>query len=131
MIIIHPNNMGYLSSLKIGDDEGNFHRISGIEILEDSMIPERNIEEMWEPPQPSRFVTYGPEDESWMRPLGLGTVKQIDVGPLFVEMREAGGDWVIEMICEPFTDDSLFRDRCQFLKSFPPLAASMMLNFIV
>lgn len=46
-------------------------------------------------------------------------------GPKAVE------DWVIEMICKPFYGDLLFLDRNQFLKSFPPLAASRMLNFIV
>lgn len=131
MIVTHPNNMGYLSSLQIGDGEENFHRICGIEIHEDSFMPERSIQEVWEPPQTSRFVTYGPEDESWMRPIGLGTVKQVDIGPLFIEMQDKVDHLVMEMLYEPFADDALFRYRARFLESLSYLPRPMMLNCIV
>lgn len=40
--------------------------------LEDGTIVHRKF--TWVPPT-DRFCKYGPEDEKWMRPLGLGTEK--------------------------------------------------------
>ena len=51
-------------------------------------VPERNLHEQWCPPECDRFCDYGPEDETWMRPLGLGTIKTIDMGPLVLRIQE-------------------------------------------
>ena len=51
-------------------------------------IPERNLIEQWCPPEGDRFCDYGPEDEMWMRHLGLGTIKTIDMGPLILKMQD-------------------------------------------
>lgn len=32
---------------------------------------------VWQPPAPERFVSYDCRDESWMRPLGLGSVVKV------------------------------------------------------
>lgn len=31
----------------------------------------------WKPPAGGRFIEYGPEDEHWMRPAGLGTLEPV------------------------------------------------------
>ena len=38
----------------------------------------------WIPPEAERFVEYGPEDESWARPLGLGHIGELVGQPLFM-----------------------------------------------
>lgn len=60
-------------------------------------VPERDLREQWFPPAGDRFCEYGPEDEHWMRPLGLGTVKTIDFGPLIIQMQERFTMRVMEM----------------------------------
>lgn len=39
--------------------------------------------EKWHPPAGDRFTEYGPEDEKWMRPLGLGTVRDHGLAGLY------------------------------------------------
>jgi hypothetical protein len=46
-------------------------------------LPIRKTRQDWHPPVDDRFCIYGPEDEGWMRPLGLGRFETVDEGPLF------------------------------------------------
>lgn len=46
----------------------------GIPIHESEHVPRTAKEEVWKPPRDERFCSYSPEDEKWMRPLGLGEV---------------------------------------------------------
>lgn len=89
----HPNNVAILRQTLPElqrKPEGSFDPFTfmpvfnGIDIVTDKLLPERDIEQKWHPPASgSRFYEYGPEDEHWMRPAGLGTIKAIDKGPLF------------------------------------------------
>lgn len=84
MIFTHPNNRKYLDDLTRAGHYGA--GLYGIGIQFNELIPERRIETKWQPPAAERFVEYDPADESWMRPLGLGTLREVDSGPLFYEM---------------------------------------------
>lgn len=55
----------------------------------DDSMPTRNLEQVWVPPPPGKFCVYGPEDESWMKPLGVGRWQTVDHGPLFYMMDES------------------------------------------
>ncbi len=88
-IITHPTNRDALMDA-IGATvypDGMYHGLPdtllGIPIMLNDAIPERDIEEVWHPPKDGRFTTYGPEDEDWMRPLGMGRFEYVDRGPLF------------------------------------------------
>lgn len=58
-------------------------------------VPARKTRKEWQPPEGGRFTGYGPEDEAWMRPLGLGTVVEVDLGPQVFEIRfpKHWADW--------------------------------------
>jgi hypothetical protein len=62
------------------------------------LIPERDMRDQWFPPAADKFVEYGPEDEHWMRPLGLGTVEKIDMGPLILAMKDRIDRIVTDMV---------------------------------
>lgn len=55
----------------------------------DPNMQERDIEEVWHPPEDSRFCGYGPEDEVWMRPLRIGRFEYIDKGPLIYKVDKS------------------------------------------
>jgi hypothetical protein len=54
-----------------------------------SALPRRFTKEIWHPPAESRFAEYGPEDEVWMRPLGLGRIEVKDNGPAYYSIAAA------------------------------------------
>ena len=62
--------------------------INGVPVIFDEAVPLNSFKEVWYPPEPERFVGYGPEDECWMRPLGLGRIELIDEGPCYFLMNE-------------------------------------------
>lgn len=85
----HPNNQKHLdeaidraSSPFIGAPHVSAV-LSGMEILWDRNLPERKTREEWVPPV-ERFIEYEPKDAEWARPLGIGTVRVVDEGPLFI-----------------------------------------------
>lgn len=95
--ITHPNNRAAIESA-LEDANAHVRRDTwsplammpsflSIPIRFDSSLPERDIEERWRPPADSRFCGYGPEDEHWMRPLGLGRFEYIDNGPLIYKIN--------------------------------------------
>ena len=87
-VVTHPNNRGFLQRLL--PETGQFETlgsVTGIDVIFDEAVEERDIEERWYPPPAEKFVEYGPEDEHWMRPLGLGRIERIDRGPKFVSMK--------------------------------------------
>lgn len=88
-VFVHPNNLPLIES---AFDKANPSRSSaftplsmmvGLPVEVTGAVPERDIEEVWHPPEAERFVSYGPEDECWARPLGLGSIERIDKGPAF------------------------------------------------
>lgn len=92
-ILMHPDNREYFERLfeKRGPWVWDFippPSIDGIPVVFDRAIPPRNLREVWHPPEAERFVSYGPEDECWMRPLGLGRIEVIDEGPCYFVMNE-------------------------------------------
>lgn len=103
-IITHPANKRYLSKLfeSVRGDK-QIDKLSGtpIEFLE--TMPERNIERVWLPPADSRFVGYGPEDEEWMKPLGLGRMVEVDGGPLFCLIQNPAWQGRVAAIYGPAT----------------------------
>lgn len=87
-IVTHPNNLNLFEKVAFsGQPRGSFVA-DGIKIITNEHVAERRISERWVPPTEA-FTEYGPEDEEWMRPLGLGTVEYIDEGPLFYEMDQS------------------------------------------
>lgn len=98
MFLVHPNNVPALQKAVRADEYVDHVRrhddrifldvsLSAIPIYVSESIPERRVTERWIPPAGDKFVEYGPEDEHWMRPLGLGMVEQIDAGPLIYSMN--------------------------------------------
>lgn len=87
-ILCHPDNRVFFENLK-HDWSLDFlslappPNLDGIPVTFDESIPKYNFEEVWRPPKGDRFVSYGPEDEAWMRPLGLGQIDLIDHGPCY------------------------------------------------
>lgn len=70
-----PNSLSLGSSLEtpIGDVVG---QIFSEPIVSSYTIPKTAFFEEWEVPESkSKFYSYGPEDEAWMRPLGIGVRK--------------------------------------------------------
>lgn len=57
--------------------------LGGIPFTFSPYIPERKTRKEWRPPAGDRFCEYGPEDEAWMRDLGLGYFVEVDEGPVF------------------------------------------------
>lgn len=57
----------------------------GIRIQTDRNVPRRRLREVWSPPV-DPFVQYEPADEAWLRPAGLGRVRQVDDGPYIMAM---------------------------------------------
>lgn len=117
MILTHPNNEYILRECFPDRDAsstipGSLTQpldlltplLTGHQVKFNSAIPERDIKYDWDPPDGDRFCEYGPEDESWMRPAGLGTTRAVDNGPLFymLDMREPGSEFKFT----PFPDIS-------------------------
>lgn len=65
------------------------HTLCGVPVRFSEHVPARSTRERWVPPEGSRFCEYGPEDESWMRPLGLGTVVEDDTGPCYFKVQDS------------------------------------------
>jgi hypothetical protein len=85
--VMHPNNAKLFPAAK--SPAAFASPLYGIPVHFDKAIPERKLRTKWHPPKGSRFVEYGPEDEPWMRPLGLGSVETVDDGPLIVEVNRS------------------------------------------
>lgn len=89
-ICIHPKNREELFRIvrpmfSISERDIN---LFGIPLIESDHLPERFYNSVWHPPEGDRFVEYDSSDEAWMRPLGLGRVEQIDMGPYILLMQE-------------------------------------------
>lgn len=88
-ILTHPNNRKLIvqaaSGMAIDLPECSF-TLDGIPVVFSEWMRERKTRDVWHPPSGDRFCGYGPEDETWMRPLGLGRLETIDDGPLFLKM---------------------------------------------
>ena len=99
VVITHPNNRRYVEETF---RQQAIDSIFGVEIRLSESTPERKTEVVWEPPAGDRFCEYGPEDEEWMRPLGIGT-RTVDHGPLFYLLDKSflRFDWSIPLIREP------------------------------
>lgn len=83
VILTHPDNAAPLTRIPARNNNWTVYGVplEGIPILFDRSIPQ--FSEAWYPPKDDRFCGYGPEDEEWMRPLGLGTLRD---EPLFYAM---------------------------------------------
>lgn len=60
----------------------------GVRFRFDEHLPARRIRQTFTPPT-SRFVEYGPEDETWLQWAGLGIWTTVDEGPLFYSIDES------------------------------------------
>ena len=90
-LLIHPNNRQYLEQMFAPAAQGGSPftaMIYGTEVTFSETAPERFTHEEWQPPTGDRFTAYGPEDEKWMKPLGLGTTRTVDDGPAFYLINE-------------------------------------------
>lgn len=89
---MHPNNYRkFKDAMTCANDFVSFpsptiqsihDMINRFNITIDKSIPEREVTTIWHPPKDGRFTSYGPEDEHWMRPLGLGWVEYINGDPV-------------------------------------------------
>ena len=82
-VLTHPSNSKVLRDALPVDEGSNIDPLATIPIEYRSWVPPRRTRKVWHPPKGGRFVEYGPEDEHWMRPLGLGTVEEVDEGEAF------------------------------------------------
>lgn len=83
-LLIHPNNRHlFEQAVEVGKPGSVVDSLGGVPVRFTEAVPERITHKEWDAPPPSKFVEYGPEDEAWMRPLGLGTVRTVDEGPGF------------------------------------------------
>jgi len=105
IIMTHPDNKKFLN--QINDQfRGMASGVLGefdLPVRFSELMEPRDITYRWEPPTGDKFTEYGPEDESWMRPLKLGTLHPVDNGPLFINIDESavntnvwGGEFQIE-----------------------------------
>lgn len=79
-ILIHPANSGVFDRIPRAKSDP-LTELAGMRIVYSRAAPLRATEDQWHPPQSDRFCEYGPEDEAWMRPLGLGRIETVDTGP--------------------------------------------------
>lgn len=63
------------------------HTLCGVPVRFSEHVPARSTRERWVPPAGDQFCEYGPEDEAWMRPLGLGSVVIEDAGPCYFKVQ--------------------------------------------
>jgi hypothetical protein len=71
-IVTHPDN---IPLLRKRFEQARFISMAGVEM---SLYGSKHIAPTsWTPPKGDRFVEYGPEDEHWMRPLGLGSMEPV------------------------------------------------------
>lgn len=68
------------------------------QITESALLPERRWNERWVPPKGDRFFELDASDESWARPLGLGTVETVDLGPYVLHLSEKLNDHFLRQI---------------------------------
>lgn len=89
-LMLHPANRKYLEEVSFPDATPLVARdfLMGMPYTLSEAVPERQTHEEWTPPEGSRFTEYGPEDEAWMKPLGLGTTRVVDDGPAFFLVNE-------------------------------------------
>lgn len=93
-LLIHPNNRKHLEQMFATVERGGtpfLPMLTGIDVTFSETAPERITHEEWDAPEGGRFAGYGPEDEKWMKPLGLGTTRVVDGGPAFYLVSEP--DW--------------------------------------
>ena len=94
VLLTNPHNREHLYDVMFQANplqsmDAAFLRFEGIPVEFHDYIPERHLVEVWEPPK-GRFIEYGPEDEWWARPLGVGDIRVEDQGPLFFLMKRVG-----------------------------------------
>lgn len=87
LIITHARNGVAMVGAFLQNSKGVLDLLSRVDVQFVEWIPERNIVERWDPPIGGRFFCYGPEDEPWARPLGLGRVTREDRGALFFLLK--------------------------------------------
>jgi hypothetical protein len=76
--VMHPANRDAFDEIVASVSQPAF----GCKVFMEDGAPIRSIRKKWHPPAGDRFTEYGPEDEEWMRPLGLGRIEEIDEGPV-------------------------------------------------
>lgn len=90
VILTHRANLAYFARMPNWRHSEELVKGFRYYVFADDMIEERDVSEIWHPPPAERFVEYGPQDEHWMRPLGLGRIERIDRGPKFYVMDFPG-----------------------------------------
>ncbi len=99
---------------------------STIKVTPNDWIPDNLVTQKWHPPASGQFTELEVSDEAWARPLGLGSVEQIDKGPLILKIAErtleALNVRVLETVIEP--------TPCSFYSQydFEPLPISGMVH---
>lgn len=90
-LIGHPESFRKLSELldrlpradiDVLPAAGRPEALFGVPVTVSDIVPARDIQQKWLPPDDGRFTQYGPEDEAWMRPLGHGRLVDEDHGPV-------------------------------------------------
>lgn len=108
-ILIHPANADELNRVPCSSSDP-ITELAGLRIVYSRAVPLRATKDVWHPPESDRLCVYGPEDECWMRPLGLGYVETVDDGPWIAVMENGVPDlWQVPVA------------PCRFLcKSYSP-----------
>lgn len=93
-VYTHPANVALLrDALSIHRNDGPPIPMVGVAIHESRLLPERSIKRRWFPPANDRFVTYEEKDHCWLRALGFGAWRDVDEGPLFLELQRPEFNW--------------------------------------
>ncbi len=82
-LLMHPRTYDKIKAA-MGVPE-NYELIPDVSLCD--LVPENDLQTRWVPPPAGRFTELTASDESWARPLGLGHLETVDLGPVIYRIK--------------------------------------------
>ncbi len=96
-----------------------------LDVVLDDLVPQNDMTTRWVPPAAGQFTELTAEDEAWARPLGLGRVESVNLGPLIYKMKGQLSDWLNEEMLKPMPIPGMFTSHVSPLAELPSTRFSM------
>lgn len=95
------------------------------DVLLNDLVPQNDLQTRWVPPPAGRFTELTAEDECWARPLGLGRLETIDLGPVIYKINQRLTDWLQHEMLNPLPLSGLFAPYSSTISELPTIRKSL------
>lgn len=85
VLMMHPNTYDLIRQ----QEEWPKTKLFEPAMILSPLVQERDLKTEWVPPPAGRFTELTSEDEEWAEPLGLGTFRTVDLGPVIYRINQS------------------------------------------